>query len=67
MKNAVFLDVSPCGSLRIDVSEEHVKSIIRVERIGELGTLAGDILSEASVLTRATRRHIPEESILHSY
>jgi hypothetical protein len=38
MKNGVFWDVTPCGSVRTDVSEELSASIIRVTRIGELGT-----------------------------
>jgi hypothetical protein len=41
MKNAVFWDVTPCGSWKIDVSDELSPYIIRVTRIGELGiTLA---------------------------
>jgi hypothetical protein len=40
MKNGVFLGVRPCGFLRTDISEELSASIIRVTRIGELGTLA---------------------------
>jgi hypothetical protein len=44
--------------VRTDVSEELSGSIIRVTRISELGT---------SVLTRATRRNIPEDTILNSY
>jgi hypothetical protein len=41
MKNAVFRDATQCGSLRTDVSEERIASIIRVKRIGQLGaTLA---------------------------
>jgi hypothetical protein len=38
MKNGVFWDVTPCGLVRTDVSEELSASIIRMTRIGELGT-----------------------------
>jgi hypothetical protein len=48
-----------------DVSEELITSIIRVERVSELGTtLTLTSNSETSVLTRATWRHIPEDGIL---
>jgi hypothetical protein len=38
MKNAVFWDVTQCGSCRTDVSEECITSIIRMTNIYELGT-----------------------------
>jgi hypothetical protein len=40
MKNAVFWEFTPMVFVRTDVSEERLASIIRVTRIGELGTLA---------------------------
>jgi demethoxyubiquinone hydroxylase (CLK1/Coq7/Cat5 family) len=39
MKNAVFWDVTPLAVVKTDVSQERSASIIRVTRIGELGTL----------------------------
>jgi hypothetical protein len=38
MKSAVFWDVTACALVRTDVSEEISTSIIRVTRIGELGS-----------------------------
>jgi hypothetical protein len=66
--------------VRTDVSEEHITSIIRVTRIALLRlVVTADVpsslilltlmmvairLTETSVLTRATRRNIPEDGIL---
>jgi hypothetical protein len=49
--------------VRIDVSEELNASFIMVTRIGELDEALRS--SETSVLTRATRRNVPEDSILY--
>jgi hypothetical protein len=67
--------------VRTDVSKERIASIIRATIISELGTTLAvnnqstlDTLkteallsSETSVLTRAIRRNITEEGILHSH
>jgi hypothetical protein len=65
MNNSPFWDVTPCGSIRTDVSEELTASI-RVTRIGEPGaTLIMEALSSSETsLTRTTLCNIPEDAIL---
>jgi hypothetical protein len=57
--------------VRTDVSEECTASIIKMQRISELGTLAATSsnflvtvnVTPQLVLTKATRRHIPDDGI----
>jgi hypothetical protein len=58
MKNAAFWDVRPCGSCRNERCSYLADSCHLDDK--------GDTCSETSVLTRATRRNIPEDGILHS-
>jgi hypothetical protein len=65
--------------VRTKVTEERIASIVRVPKIGELGTalevtndrskqrrnIKREHSSETSVLAVATRRHIPEDCILN--
>jgi hypothetical protein len=50
LKNAVFWDVTPFGSITTNVSEEFIASIVRVIRVRKLGTTLAVIVFLRSVL-----------------
>jgi hypothetical protein len=56
--------------VRADVSEEHIASIIRMDRISEVGSFhadnGGDTFLRNVSLTRVTKHHNPEGGILHT-
>jgi hypothetical protein len=54
-KNGVFWDVTPCGFVRTDVSEELIASFIRVTKIGELRTMLA-VTSNRRTLLRFYKR-----------
>jgi hypothetical protein len=54
MTNAVFLDVTLCGSYKADSLEERIAFIITMTRIGELGTtlaVTSSVFSSLLLLT----------------
>jgi hypothetical protein len=67
MKNGVFWDVTPCDSLRTDVSEELSASFIRGTRIDELGTkLAVTSNQRMLVFLRSVRQLLVTASVVPS-
>jgi hypothetical protein len=54
LNNAVLWDVTPCDSCKNDVSKEGITFIIRVERIGELGTKLTALHTARNTLQRVS-------------
>jgi hypothetical protein len=73
LKNGVFWMLRRTALVITDVAEELSASFIRVTRISELGTTLAVTSNQRtlrrnwSILTSATRRNVPEDTILHSH
>jgi hypothetical protein len=57
VKNAIFWDVTPCGLVRTEVSEDRITSIIRVTKIGKLGTMLAVTSNQSTLQKKNTMSH----------
>jgi hypothetical protein len=67
LKNAFFWAVSRVALVRTEVLEDCIASIIRVARIGVTLMMGPIHFPGKSVLTRAKRREIPGDRIIHCH
>jgi hypothetical protein len=65
MKNVVFWDVAPCGLLQTGVSSG--LTFFLAHGISSTLKMEETCSSETSVYNKPTRRHIPDDDILHSH
>jgi hypothetical protein len=70
IKNAVFWDVTPCGSCKILFIRSVLQLVVTADVVSSSMILSNVMVvirsSEMSTLSRATRRQIPEGGSLHS-